>query len=261
MPRPSDVVFPPGKERYEERRRERQNSKLQDEFFDHATLLAVGRLVTRGLFDTLDYPVATGKEGGVFRATGAGGYRAVKVYRIGNSIFRSLPAHVMESFRQEASARNFGQLVTAWTRREHTILGRFHDAGVHVPVPYGYDRNVLAMDYVGDGEGRPAPKLHDAVMADPTAAWGAILEQMRLMLTEAKYVHGDLSPYNVLWLDEEPVIIDVAQAVPRDHPQALELLDRDVRNFAKYFERLGVDAPFLPAWDAIGGARLAPRRS
>ena len=76
----------------------------------------------------------------------------------------------MELFRQEASARHFGRLVAAWTRREHTILGRFHDPGVRVRC-IGAERNVLVMEYVGDAEGRPAPRLQDAVMADPAAAW------------------------------------------------------------------------------------------
>jgi RIO kinase 1 len=256
MPRPTDVVFPRSKERFEERRREGQARQLEDEFFDQSTLLAVSHLVNRGLFDSLDYPISTGKEGGVFRATGAAGYRAVKVYRIGNSVFRSLPPHVMEVFRKEASSHHFGQLVAAWTRREHTILGRMKEAGVRVPVPYGFERNVLVMDFLGDPEGRPAPPMQESVIADPPAAWREILVQVRRMLQDAKYVHGDLSPYNVLWLDEVPWIIDVAQAIPRDHPQAVELLERDVRHFAQYFRRLGADAPFDEAWATIGGASL-----
>ena len=83
MPRPTDVVFPPGKEQVHGTGTSGRGRKLEDEFFDHNTLLAVSHLVTGRMFDTLDFPIATGKEGGVFRASGAGGYRAVKVYRSG----------------------------------------------------------------------------------------------------------------------------------------------------------------------------------
>ncbi|MCI4363742.1 MAG: hypothetical protein L3K13_05495, partial [Thermoplasmata archaeon] len=117
MPRPETILFPRG-ERVEERRRNAEDRKLRDEFFDHPTLLAISRLVSRGLFESLDYPISTGKEGGVFRASGAGGFRAVKVYRIGNAVFRTLPPYVLEEFRREAGARGFAHLVADWTRRE-----------------------------------------------------------------------------------------------------------------------------------------------
>ena len=131
MPQPEEVVFPRRRERFEDRRKEGQQRKLLDEFFDHATLLAVSRLISQGLFDAIDFPVATGKEGGVFRASKGGEYRAVKIYRVGNTTFRHLPPYALEDLRREASVRNFGGLVAAWTRREHTILGRLVDAGVH----------------------------------------------------------------------------------------------------------------------------------
>ena len=90
MPHPEEVVFP-RRERVEDRRKEREQRKLLDEFFDHSTLLSVSRLVNRGLFDSIDYPISTGKEGGVFRATAGTDFRAVKVYRISNATFRNDP--------------------------------------------------------------------------------------------------------------------------------------------------------------------------
>ncbi|HKN06612.1 MAG TPA: hypothetical protein VJ021_03265, partial [Thermoplasmata archaeon] len=77
MPSPHDVVFPRRRERLEDRRKEGEHRKLLDEFFDHSTLLAVSRLVNRGQFDAVDYPISTGKEGGVFRATKGPEFRAV----------------------------------------------------------------------------------------------------------------------------------------------------------------------------------------
>ena len=88
-----------------------------------------------------------------------------------------------------------------------------------------------------------------------------VLEQIRRMLTEAKYVHGDLSPYNVLWLDEEPWIIDVAQAVPRDHARRSSSSTATFGILRRSSSGSGCTHRYLPAWDAIGGARLAPRRS
>ena len=256
MPHPEEVVFP-GRERFEDRRKEREQRKLLDEFFDHATLLAVSRLVNRGLFDAIDYPISTGKEGGVFRATKGDGYRAVKIYRISNAMFRNLPAYAMEELRREASAKNYGGLIFAWTRREHTILGRLVAAGVRAPVPYGHYRNVLVMEYLGTVEGA-APRLRDAVIEDPRALYDDLVAQIGRMVREAHLVHGDLSPYNTLYVDGRVVLIDVAQAVAADHPEAPRLLLRDITHFAKFFDRLGLSVPVDEFLAAVGADRVGP---
>jgi serine/threonine-protein kinase RIO1 len=48
-------------------------------------------------------------------------------------------------------------------------------------------------------------------------------------------VHGDLSEYNILVIDDELVIIDVGQSVLYDHPIAKTLMVNDVNNITKYF--------------------------
>lgn len=255
MPDPEEILFPRRKERFEDRRREGQQRKLLDEFFDHATLITISRLVSRGAFAAIDYPISTGKEGGVFRATAADGFRAVKVYRVGNSVFRRLPPHVLEDLKREASLGNFGRLVTAWTRREHTILGRLTEAEVRAPRPFGHARNVLVMEFVGT-DGLPAPKLQSAVIADPARFASDLVGQVRRMVTQAGLVHGDLSPYNVLLHDDRPVLIDVAQSIPVKHPAARGLLERDCTNFAKYLARLGVDTSPAEFFRAAGGDAL-----
>jgi RIO kinase 1 len=252
MPRPEDVVFPRRRERTEDRRKEGQQRKLLDEFFDHATLLAVSRLVNQGQFESIDFPISTGKEGGVFRATKGPEYRAVKVYRIGNSTFRHLPAYALEQLREQTSVRNYGGLVIAWTRREHTILGRLTDAGVRAPHPYGHLRNVLVMEFISDG-GSAAPRLRDAVIEDPAALYADLVVQIGTMVRKAHLVHGDLSPYNTLYSDGQVVLIDVAQAMPTDHPQAPKLLERDLANFAKFLGKLGHEVETSEFMHAVGG--------
>lgn len=255
MPKPEDVAFPRRRERFEDRRSERQQRKLLDEFFDHATLLAISRLINRRLFDSIDFPIATGKEGGVFRASTSDAYRAVKVYRIGNSIFRRLPPYAVEALRKETSVHDFAGLVCAWTRREHTILRRLHRSGVRSPEPIGYLRNVLVMEFIGQN-GTPAPRLKDAVVSDPDALYRDLALQLNRMVSDAHLVHGDLSPYNVLLSDELPVLIDVAQAIPYDHPQARALLERDSGHFAQFLRRLGVDVSKTAFFEAAGGSQL-----
>ena len=258
MPRPEDVVLPRRRERFEDRRKEESHRDLLDQFFDHSTLLAVSRLINRGLFESIDRPVAVGKEGGVFRATVGGEYRAVKIYRIANTTFHHLPPYALEELRRETSVRNFGGLIFAWTRREHTILCRLADAEVRAPTPYGHFRNVLVMEYIGNETGA-APRLQDAQVDDPGAVYEALVRQISRMLKVAKLVHGDLSPYNTLLYEGQVVLIDVAQAVSVDHPQAFALLERDLNNYAKFLSRLGYAVEPSEFLAAVGGDALRPK--
>ncbi|HLY77420.1 MAG TPA: serine protein kinase RIO [Thermoplasmata archaeon] len=256
MPDIEELLYPTRTERVEDRRKERQQRKLVDEFFDHATLLAIGRLVNQGQFQSVDYPISTGKEGGVFRASGPNGFRAVKIYRIGNTIFRHVPPYVIEWLRREVGAMgNTSRMIFAWTRREHTVLSQLRAAEVRVPQPFACFRNVLVMEFVGVG-GLPAPPMQEIVLRDPDLVYADLTTQLRRMVVAAHLVHGDLSPYNVLVLEDRPYIIDVAQAIPTAHPQARELLLRDATNFARYFRRLGVDTSPEEFFEAAGGTQM-----
>ena len=256
MPRSEDLLFP-RRERVEDRRKELDQRKLLDEFFDHGTLLAVSRLANRGLFDVLDHPISSGKEGGVFRASKGSEFRAVKIYRISNTMFRRLPAYALEELRREASVRNYGGLVFAWTRREHTILGRLADAGVRAPRPYGHYRNVLVMEYIGNAEGA-APRLKDVPIDDPGKLYEELVVEFGRMVRGAKLVHGDLSPYNTLYHEGHVVVIDVAQAVRSDHPEAHRLLERDLTHFARFLGRLGLEVDPAEFLHAVGGDEVGP---
>ncbi len=239
MPRPDEIMYPTRPERQQDRRKEAHQGKVLDEFFDHPTLLAISRLINRGLFDAIDHPISTGKEGGVFRGTKGSGFVAIKVYRIGNATFRRFPSYALEELRREVSVRNLRTLIPAWTRREHTILGRLRAAGVRVPEPLGYHRNVLVMEYIGGREGA-APRLKDALVEDLSGLYDDLVEQIRRMWEPGGLVHGDLSPYNLLYREGKVVAIDVAQAVSVEHPEAVRLLERDVGHLAGFLVREGL---------------------
>ncbi len=51
------------------------------------------------------------------------------------------------------------------------------------------------------------------------------------------YVHADMSEYNVFVNSEGVTVFDWPQAVPTDHENAAEFLERDVRNVVGYFRR------------------------
>lgn len=97
------------------------------------------------------------------------------------------------------------------------------------------------MEYIGE-PGVPAPQLQ-AVDLDSSEArrlFAGLLDNIRLMLAAGR-IHGDLSPYNILYWKERIVIIDLPQTLDVEtHPQALRLLERDLDHVCRYFQRQGV---------------------
>ena len=66
-----------------------------------------------------------------------------------------------------------------------------------------------------------------------------IIRLMKRLWNDCKMVHGDLSPYNLLW-DGDLILIDVSQSVEHDHPLSLEFLKRDLKNINNYYKYMGV---------------------
>jgi RIO kinase 1 len=130
-----------------------------------------------------------------------------------------------------------------WIRREWERLNQLHATGVAVPRPIAVSEGVIVMEYLGDADGA-APQLKDVELAGEQArsVFRWLMYDVELMLG-ANVVHGDLSPYNVLWWREKATIIDLPQAVdPRFNRSARVLLERDVANVCRYFARAGVEA-------------------
>lgn len=195
--------------------------------------------------------VKSGKEASVYLCQGSdrSGERlvAAKVYRQ-----RRTFSHDAEYW--EGATRSWGRRLNVaaakrtafgrevrfggWIQREFETLRTLHGAGASVPRPIAVAGDVLLLGWIGDEEGA-APPLH-SLRAD-AAALDELLRQVEIFLTH-DVVHGDLSEYNVLVWDERPVVIDFPQASdPRFNRSAQTLLERDLRNLARYFERVGVE--------------------
>jgi len=70
-----------------------------------------------------------------------------------------------------------------------------------------------------------------------------VVNDMKMMFESSDLIHSDLSPFNILYYDKKPVIIDVGQAVLKNHPRAREFLQRDVHTIVKYFKRYKIKMP------------------
>ena len=76
-----------------------------------------------------------------------------------------------------------------------------------------------------------------ARLDDPSGFLDDILENVRATFRTG-VIHADLSEYNiVVQKDGTVLLIDWPQAVNVEHPNAESLLERDVRNVLRFFQR------------------------
>jgi len=231
----------------------REERKTESEVWDRQTLDAVYRFMKRDLVATVEHPISTGKEANVFYALDPDGEPLVlKIYRTSTADFRGIEEYIMGDPRFPGRRTNRRQVIFAWARKEFLNLRMAHEAGAPVPEPYDFYRNVLAMEYVGSDE-MAAPEVREVELEDPQDFYDQVMEAAAILFREARLVHGDLSEYNVLVRDGSPVLIDLGQAMLLRHGRAVELMDRDCRNMARYWKRQGVDTSEEEVWRRIAG--------
>jgi len=129
-----------------------------------------------------------------------------------------------------------------WTGHEYDVMTRLWHAGLNVPYPIAYADDVFDLQFIGDFE-MAAPQLQAARLgrSDLDAALRQLIDGL-VTLTGEGFAHGDLSPYNLLWWDDQLWFIDFPQAIDiAANIQGLDFLHRDVVNVCTWFERRGVD--------------------
>lgn len=226
-----------------------------------------------GYIDEVLEKINDGKEATVYlcRAVESLGtpYLAAKIYR----------ARVFRAFDTDLQYRNLGKMRDRrmakamrgrsragartfhyrWIDSEWRVMCQLLEAGVAVPKPYQHCADGILMEYF-EVDGHPAPRLND-VRLPPTRArdlFDQLIEEVARML-ECDLVHGDLSAYNILYSGEEYRIIDLPQAVDlRTMPDAHQMLERDITNLCKYFQRQGVDVDPAPLADRLWSDAFGP---
>ncbi|MBM3229044.1 serine protein kinase RIO [Candidatus Parvarchaeota archaeon] len=214
--------------------------KIESGVFDRATLLLLSRMVNKKVFQTVDFPISTGKEADVFRATRLNDENlAVKIFRIETSSFRKMEEYLQGDPRFGGISNNKFDIVNAWARKEFKNLKICELAGVRAPRPVISMGNVLVMEFLGEN-GVPFSTLDKTGSLQPEQDLQMLLEDVK-KLYQAGLVHSDLSQYNVIMDDRGPYMIDLGQGVVLKHPRAEDFLRRDIGNLLKYFEKYGIE--------------------
>jgi RIO kinase 2 len=195
--------------------------------------LAINALVKANVLEAFGKPLGVGKEADVYDAITPVGQRvAIKFHRLGRT-----------SFKQTKHKRGYATKYTYspdWhhqsqiaAKKEYEALKILHSKGVAVPEPFKQNRHVLVMGMIEGAE-----LFHYPELPKPQAVLNEILVNIRKAYQEAGIIHADLSPYNIILQPNQHIlIIDWPQYVTTKHPNAQELLKRDVRNVLTYFQR------------------------
>lgn len=193
--------------------------------------LAINALVRAGIFEAFGKSLGVGKEADVFDALNPKGERiAVKFHRLGRISFRQTLRK--RTYTTEPTARWLYQSRLA-AEREFQALTLLFPQKVAVPEPLSQSRHVVAMGMIEGSELANWKRL-----VRPGKILKEILRNVRRAYLKAGVIHADLSEYNVILKPNKRVlIIDWPQYVTKEHPNAEDLLKRDVQNILQYFKR------------------------
>ena len=211
-------------------------------------LLALDELVRRDAVLCIGPKLGVGKESVVYEALGHEDLPlVVKFHREGRTSFkrvRRLREHL-------TGLPRFSWLYASAlaARHEFQVMDKLYPQ-ISVPRPVSNSRHALAMERACGIE------ISRANIQNPEEALAAVLDEVAKTYS-LKVIHADLSEFNIFVSEGGVEIIDWPQAVSTDHLNAAELLERDVANVLKFFERkYKIKADLAQALSKIRGESL-----
>lgn len=221
----------------------KEQNKIDSGIFDTKTMILLSKFYNKGVLGKLNFMIAKGKEANVY--VGQPGtselvkgvkFIAVKFFRVETSSFLKMSDYITGDVRFSKIRLTKTTIVKTWCRKEMGNLRIAEAAKIRAPKPYMSNGSILAMEFIGNEEGIPAPRLKYYNLEDPKRFLDTIINQIKALYRK-KLVHADLSEYNILVHEGKPYFIDFGQAVILRHPNAMLFLERDVKNVLNYFSK------------------------
>jgi RIO kinase 1 len=217
--------------------------------FASADLNALAKM---DLLDELICGIKTGKEASVYLGRNRNGLVAVKVYtdlRVRSfkrdGLYREgrfIGDSRIEKAIEQGSKAGLDAHQVLWVQEEFRQMKHLDQHGVRVPEAIAVHGITLLMEFIGDEDGTPAPRISDLKLEKEEAyeAFRQSVQNLKLIV-ESGRVHGDFSTFNILWHQENAVVIDFPQVMELKHnPNAKLFLERDVHSLCKSFLKQGV---------------------
>lgn len=189
--------------------------------------------------------IAKGKESDVYEALSEKGELfALKLFRLGRTSFRDVAR------KRRAAPSQFNTWLDVnyqAARREFNALAKLAEVTKNVPVAVATNRHTVLLRELPGVRLASRPDLPDTeeVLAE-------ILGTVKDIYEKAGMINGDLSEYNILTDGRSVWLIDWPQWVGKGHPNARELMKRDLGSVLRFFERTyGVSADLEEALSYI----------
>jgi len=219
--------------------------------FENSDLNALAKM---GLLDELISGIKTGKEASVYLGKNSDGFIAVKIYtdlrvrsfkrdasyREGRFIGDSR----IEKAIEQGSEKGLDAHQILWVQEEFRQMKHLYGHGVNVPKAIAVNGITILMEFIGDGDGNPAPRISDLKMEmeEANEAFRQSVQNLKLIVKSGR-VHGDYSTFNILWHNDRAVVIDFPQVIEfRNNANANVFLTRDVHSLCTSFRKQGIQA-------------------
>ncbi|MFP4628371.1 MAG: serine/threonine-protein kinase RIO2 [Halobacteriales archaeon] len=191
-------------------------------------VLALWTFAQRDTIDGVGAQLGVGKESDVYEARS---YRpmVLKFHREGIGNFRNLDREREYTADRQHTSDLYTARIAA--EREFEVLEALYP-DVAVPRPVDHNRHAIVMEKI-DGIELSRATLEDHEVGPVLRG---LLRQVE-RVHDAGFVHGDLSEYNVFVTPDRVVLFDWPQAVSIDHPNAGDLLERDLETTLAFFRR------------------------
>ena len=194
-------------------------------------LLALKHYTDRDYAMALGKLIAKGKESDVYEVLSPKSELfALKLFRLGRTSFRDV--------KRKRSTSSFDSI--SWVSSNYKAAGhefaaiqRLRKLTENVPTAVDRDRHTVLLQELPGVRLSQRPELRH----DPEGMLSSILGTAREAYTVAKMINCDLSEYNILTDGRRAWLIDWPQWVGPTHPNAKELLRRDVFTVLRFFVR------------------------
>jgi len=218
-------------------------------YFEGYDALALNTFVKRKTISAIGDEIGVGKESVIFEAIrqpelsiGEPIPVIIKFHREGRTSFkqvRRMREHIGE--REHFSWIYAARLAA---EREYEVMTRLYPK-VSIPKPFDQNRHAIVMALA------KGSLLSKTKLIEPEWYLDQILEQAKIAYSLG-IIHADLSEYNIFVSEDGIQLIDWPQYITPDHPQADEILERDISNTLTHFYRkYGIERNLIKTVDEI----------
>lgn len=195
-------------------------------------ILALHTLVEKNIISQLGPLLGKGKESDVYSCMDDDeNIYALKIFRMGRTSFKNIKKYRdLIGKRAHLSWLYVNRLAA---KKEFEALKKVYTLKLDTPKPIGYNRHMVTMEYL-----RGQELVYYKDIEKPAKLFNKIIKQIRTIYHKLGMIHGDLGEFNII-VDEKSniLIIDWVQWVPDSHPNANQLLQRDIENVCNYFKK------------------------